>query len=91
MALRKIGLVMSIPTLTHIAGPFENYMQKCARCGEILLDLSGEFDSDGPGPTKGFTEGRSIVKGSDVPWPPYSSSTLGEPPPMCEFRRKVPA
>lgn len=78
------------PTLPHIAGPMEYGVQKCARCGEELLDMSGEYDSDreGANSENGFEEGRSIVKGSNIPFPP---DALDEPPPMCEFRRKVPA
>ena len=64
-------------------------VQKCARCGEELLDMSGEYDSDSAaGERDGFTEGRTVVKGSNIPFPP---DALDEPPPMCEFRRKVPA
>lgn len=79
---------MSTPTLTHIAGPMEYGVQKCARCGEELLDMSGDSDSDIEGGERetGFTEGRSVVKGSNIPFPP---DALDEPPPMCEFRRKV--
>ncbi len=81
---------MSTPTLTHIAGPMEYGIQKCSRCGEVLLDMSGDHDTDRPGrgPETGFAEGRSIIRGSNVPFPPES---LDGPPPMCEFRRKVPA
>lgn len=81
---------MSIPTLTHIAGPMEYGIQKCSRCGVILLDMSGDYDTDREGANleTGFEEGRSIIRGSNIPFPPRS---LGEPPPMCEFRRKVPA
>lgn len=34
----------------HIAGPMRESVQKCTRCGEVLIDGRGAVSSDGRGP-----------------------------------------
>lgn len=69
--------------ITHIAGRFEDKVQRCVRCGLILFDYRHANLGIGEDPP-GYEEGIEVC----IRTVPY----LGpEPPPMCEFRRKVPA
>lgn len=47
--------------IQHIAGPFQDGIQKCIKCGRILADYTNTVYPAGQEAPKGFVEGAKII------------------------------
>ena len=66
---------MTLDVVVHLAGEPEGLVQKCSRCGYVLLDLNGAMfcgGGDGPGWWEGPVE---VIEG----FPMRFRVTTGEP------------
>lgn len=53
---------MSIAAVVHVAGPVVQDVQRCARCGDVLLDNTGALVAPGSPPPRVMDEGEEVAR-----------------------------
>lgn len=56
----------------HQAGSFEDGLQICILCGQIISDYTGHWASNDGSPIKGFPEGKIYITGTN----PVQTTTI---------------
>jgi hypothetical protein len=64
----------------HVAGPMIEFVQRCARCGEVLSDYRNAMYPEGDPPPRGWAAGAHIEIERGFP----TFSTVVDDAPTCD-------